>query len=165
MTDQSLSANKLLIKELLEKELAGFNEFKTLLLSEQDVLIHGDTTALSEIVESKDRYAEKLNTLAEGRLKLLASLGFVSHQDDMTQWINQSSKDIAALWNALVKMAQELKHINEVNGKIISTRLQYTQQSLSALLTAVNQANVYGPDGQPHTMPQNTNARGIIGKA
>lgn len=164
LTEQSSSTNALLTEALTE-EVDGFNKFKALLLTEQDALIRGDVAALSEITETKDIYAQKLNELAANRTQLVNSLGFSDTREGMAQWVNQSSVQMVNLWNALLKLAKEIQRMNEVNGKLINTRLQYTQQSLSALLTAVNQANLYGPTGQPNAAPPSGNVRGIIGKA
>lgn len=164
MTDTLSSTNKL-IAEYLVKELEGFKEFKALLLSEQNALINGDTSVLSDVTETKDQQAQKLNKLASGRSKLVTALGFTETRDGIAQWVNQTSEETSTLWSSLLGLAQEIQRINELNGKLIHTRLQYTQQSLSALLTAVNQANLYGSNGQPNAVPQSGNVRGIIGKA
>jgi len=162
---QQVSSTQKLIAAGLTEEIDGFNKFKALLLTEQEALISGDTTALSEITESKDVHAQKLNELAAERTRLINSLGFADSREGIAQWLSQSSEPLVAQWNTLLKLAKEIQHLNEVNGKLIQTRLQYTQQTLSALLTAVNQANLYGPTGQPSAAPQSANVRGIIGKA
>lgn len=164
MTDSSSSTNDKIVAGLTE-ELEGFNEFKALLLTEQEALIQGDTSALTEVTEAKDSRIQKLNLLTTYRSKLVSSLGFAESKDGFSEWIRQSPVEISTLWSSLIKLAKEIQHLNEVNGKLINTRLQYTQQSLSALLAAVNQANLYGPDGQQNTVPQTSNVRGIIGKA
>lgn len=164
MTEHSSSTTALLAETLTE-EIDGFNKFKALLLTEQDALISGNAAALAEITETKDIYVQRLNELAVRRSRLVSSLGFSDTRESMVQWVNQSSTQSVGLWNSLLKLAKEIQHTNEVNGKLINTRLQYTQQSLSALLTAVNQANLYGPTGQPNAAPTSGNVRGIIGKA
>lgn len=164
MTDSSSSINNQIVAGLSE-ELEGFKEFKALLLSEQEALIKGNTSTLTEITEAKDIRIQKLNDLTTQRSKLFIALGIAESKDGFSEWLKQAPEEISALWTSLLKTAKDIQHLNEVNGKLINTRLQYTQQSLTALLNAVNQANLYGPDGQRNAVPQTANVRGIIGKA
>ena len=164
LINQQASANKQLIS-VLQKEIEGFDQFRELLLSEQNALMQGNTTALSELIDTKESSAQKLNQLAADRLKLIKAIGFSDTKDGIQQWVAQSPENISSLWTSLIKLARDANHVNEVNGKLINTRLQYTQQSLTALLAAVDQANLYGPDGQSNSVPKSGNIRGIIGKA
>lgn len=164
MTERASAINKLLV-EVLTEEVSGFKEFRRLLLSEQEALMTANTEAISETTETKDVRYQKLNRLASDRAKLISSLGFAATKQGVFSWVNQSPEDVVALWNVLLDLAKEVQRLNDVNGKLIHTRLQYTQQTLSALLTAVNQANLYGSNGQPNSVPTSGNTRGIIGKA
>jgi len=164
LTDLSSSINKNLISVLLQ-ELEAFEEFKVLLLSEQEALIKGDTSGITEVTEIKDTRIKKLNELSIYRSKLVVSLGIPESKDGFSEWINQAPEEISALWDTLVKTAKGIQRLNDINGKLINTRLQHTQQTLAALLNALDQENLYGPDGQRNAVPPTTNIRGIIGKA
>jgi flagellar biosynthesis/type III secretory pathway chaperone len=153
------------IADGIATEISGCEAFKKVLLSEQQALIDGDVDQLAKITEQKNASAEQLNTLADHRMLRIKALGFTPDKDGMQKWIREAGSAPNKLWKSLLTVAAEIQHINEVNGKLIYTRLQVTERTLSVLLAAVNQANLYGPSGRPANTPQSSNVRGIIGKA
>ena len=153
------------ITEHLAAEILEFEEFKKLLLAEQDALITGDTTSLTEITEKKSPRIEAINGLAARRLEHMRSLGFKPDREGVAQWQSSVDAKTLKLWQSLLALGADIQNTNILNGKLINTRLQYTQQTMSALLAAVNQAELYGPSGQREGTPQSSNVRGIIGKA
>lgn len=164
MSDQSDAVNDK-IKLLLAEELEVITQFRALLKSEQDNLVAGDTAALPDITESKSSLLDRINTLSAQQIKLITSLGFKADKTGMADWAKQCPQDTRDIWEAILDIALDIKGTNQVNGKLISTRLQYTQQILATLMAAAKQTNLYGPDGQPEGTPQSRNARGVIGKA
>ena len=153
------------ITEGLAVEILEFEAFKKLLLVEQDALITGDTSSLTEITEKKATRISQLDDLAASRLKHIQSLGFKPDPAGVAQWISSADAKTSKLWKSLLALGNDIQATNLLNGKLINTRLQYTQQTMSALLAAVNQAELYGPSGQRKGTPQSSNTRGIIGKA
>ncbi len=153
------------IAENLAVEILEFEVFKKLLLTEQESLIVGDTSSLTEITEKKSLHIAKLDSLAAERLKRIQSLGFKPDREGVAQWAESTDAAANRLWKSLLTLGNDIQATNTLNGKLINTRLQYTQQTMSALLAAVNQAELYGPSGQREGTPQSSNARGIIGKA
>lgn len=153
------------ITEDLAVEVLKFEEFRKLLLDEQNALIAGDAASLAQITETKAQLIAKLNDFASSRLERLKYLGFNSDRDGIAQWTASADAETNRLWQVLLALGNEIQMMNALNGKLINTRLQYTQQSMSALLAAVNQAELYGPSGQREGTPQSSNTRGIIGKA
>jgi flagellar biosynthesis/type III secretory pathway chaperone len=153
------------IAEGIAAEVAGCEAFKKVLLSEQQALIDGNVDQLAQITEQKNASTDQLNGLAEQRLARIKALGFAADKDGMQTWIQGAGSAPNNSWKSLLSLAAEIQHINEVNGKLIHTRLQITERTLSVLLAAVNQANLYGPSGRPEGTPQSSNVRGIIGKA
>ncbi len=153
------------IADGIAAELNGCEAFKKVLLSEQQALIDGNVDLLAKITEQKNASAEQLNTIAEHRIARIKALGFTPDKDGMQKWIRETGGAASKTWKSLMTIAAEIQHINEVNGKLIYTRLQLTERTLSVLLAAVNQANLYGPSGRPAGTPQSSNVRGIIGKA
>ncbi|MFM9914054.1 MAG: flagella synthesis protein FlgN [Methylophilaceae bacterium] len=153
------------ITEDLAVEILEFESFKKLLLAEQDALITGDTSSLTEITEKKSIRISKLDDIAASRLKHIQLLGFKPDPAGVAQWISRADAETSRLWKSLLILGNDIQATNILNGKLINTRLQYTQQTMSALLAAVNQAELYGPSGQREGTPQSSNTRGIIGKA
>lgn len=164
MAEQHDAANNKL-KLLLAEELEVITQFKTLLQSEQDNLVAGNTAVLPDITASKSTLLDRINALSSQQLNLITSLGFKADKSGMADWVRQCPPELREFWDAILNLALEIKGTNQVNGKLINTRLQFTQQTLASLMAAANQANLYGPNGQPAGKPQSKNARGIIGKA
>jgi flagellar biosynthesis/type III secretory pathway chaperone len=155
------------IADGIAAEVSGCEAFKRTLLAEQQALIDGDVDALAKITDKKNSTTDLLNAAAEQRLARVKAVGFTADKDGMQKWIQSTGVGSAPnkSWKSLLTLAAEIQHINEVNGKLIHTRLQVTERTLSVLLAAVNKANLYGPSGRPEGAPQSSNVRGIIGKA
>lgn len=120
------------------------------LQQEQQALVAGDIDKLTPIVEEKTRLATSLNRFAEQRQRLISASGLPNDRSGVEAWLaNQvlNTKDRAD-WQKLLALTGEAQTLNESNGKLIAMRMQHNQQSLNVLLSAANQATLYGPDGQ-----------------
>lgn len=162
---QSGSIDTLLLADLRAEEQA-FRGFSITLHAEQQALIDGDIAALTAISASKLKQVELLNSLAAQRLERIASLGLTADRDGMEKWAAQAGIVAVEAWHAMLAVAGKAHQTNQINGTLIQNRLQSNKQMMSALLAASNQANLYGPDGQPqNSPPAGGGSRGIIGKA
>ena len=131
-----------------EKELlAGFS---ALLREEQTALQHGEAPALPALNLKKASLIEDMNAMAGLRNALLAGAGCGPDRDGMKQWLdrNPDNTTIRAVWSGLLKLAAEARELNETNGKLISLRLQATQEALAILTQQARQTSLYGPNGQ-----------------
>lgn len=161
----SRPADALLIAELQAEEKA-LQEFKALLATEQKAIIEGDAEGLLTLSQSKLELVERLNRHAAERLRHIVALGLNANRSSMQEWAVKTGQTALAAWDATLAAARDAQQTNQINGALIQTHLQHNQQALSALLAAANQANLYGPDGQPKNTPTGSNGpRGIIGKA
>ena len=138
------------LPELIKDELALLRRFVTLLQEEQQALIEGDLERLLPLAEEKSRQANALGQLAVGRNQILSSQGLPADKRGMDAWLESQAKASAARndWAALLALAAETRRQNELNGKLIGTRMQHNQRALAVLAAATNQAMLYGPDGQ-----------------
>lgn len=133
------------------------------LQQEQQALVAGDIDKLAPIVEEKTRLAAGLSRFAEQRQRLISASGLPNDRGGMEAWLASQGlnpKDRAD-WRKLLELTGEAQTLNESNGKLIAMRMQHNQQSLNVLLSAANQATLYGPDGQ--TKP--TGGGHLFGKA
>lgn len=133
------------------------------LQQEQQALVAGDIDKLTPVVEEKTRLASSLNRFAEQRQRLISASGLPNDRSGVEAWLASqvlSPKDRAD-WRKLLALTGEAQTLNESNGKLIAMRMQHNQQSLNVLLSAANQATLYGPDGQ--TKP--TGGGHLFGKA
>ena len=138
------------LPQLLAAELALLREFAVLLAAEQQALVRGELDRLMPLAEEKSRQAGLLAQAAEQRNQALATLGLAKDRVGMEAWLATlgSSAPSRGNWQALLALAAEGRTQNELNGKLIQTRLQQNQRALAALSAANDQTQLYGPDGQ-----------------
>ena len=138
------------LPQLLAAELALLREFAVLLASEQEALVRGELDRLMPLAEEKSRQASLLAQAAEQRNQILAAQGLAKDRPGVEAWLaaNRSAAKAAGDWQALLSLATEARTRNELNGKLIQTRLQQNQRALAALSAANSQTQLYGPDGQ-----------------
>jgi flagella synthesis protein FlgN len=143
-------AQSLALARLLDEEAAALRGFLDLLQKEQDALVRGDAEALLPLAEDKNRHFARLALLAEGRNQALARLGLPADRPGVEAWLAGKGNLAAARrrWQEMLEHLARVRELNRTNGILIATRLQHNQQALQALLSAANQAALYGPDGQ-----------------
>lgn len=137
------------IARLLADELVCLRQFVELLKEEQATLIDGKADNLPGITERKASLATRLTEGAKQRDAAQGELGLPPGRAGMEDWLKSEPSGSASRrhWIELLPLAAEAKTLNELNGKLIGTRLQYNQQALAALMGATELAMTYGPDG------------------
>lgn len=140
--------------ENLEAELQAFRDFIQALQTEQDALVQGNIDPLIELARIKSEKVLLLSQLAESRARFLSTQGYSQEQAGMTKWLQQRDGDprITELWQQLLALAENARHLNQINGSLIDTRLRNNQQALAVLQLAANQNALYGPDGQTQAL-------------
>lgn len=131
-----------------QSELAALDRFIKILQDEQSALVNADINRLVSISQEKSGQAEQLNHLARERLAAFSKRGVSSDRASVEAWLTTQPADLKDAWAALLDRAKTAQELNQINGKLIETQLQSTQQALSALTSAANQSTVYGADGQ-----------------
>lgn len=137
--------------KIVKEETVILRSFIGVLNEEQQALVAGALDRLVSLATEKSNTSIKLSQLAEQRNKTLAAAGLPLDRDGMENWLAQpspTSKEALADWKNLLSLAAEARGLNQSNGTLIATRLQHNQQALTVLLSACNQAALYGPDGQ-----------------
>ena len=138
------------IAGILADELVALRDFVALLKTEQSILVEGDADGLATLIEKKSALAARLTDCSQGRETALAASKLPSGRAGMDAWLAAIPDDATARknWQELLPLAVEARNLNELNGKLIGTRLQHNQQVLAALMSATERAMTYGPDGQ-----------------
>lgn len=136
---------------LLASEAEVIAQFIALLQSEQVALQDGNTDALPAIADSKAPLTIRLNELAISRNQALSMAGLPPDRIGIEIFLQRHpSPEVSDVWHKLRRTIAEARELNELNGKLITMRMQYTNQALSALTQAQRQSDMlYGPDGQP----------------
>jgi flagella synthesis protein FlgN len=146
MTQQAAAAN---LSAQLHAERDALRTFVTLLETEQQALISGDTEPLLTLADSKIQAAQALNKLIGSRERNLLALGATSASGGLTAWLKTHAANILPLWQEIQQFAEQAQQLNRNNGILIQTKLRHNQQALSVLNNAANRAgSLYGPDGQ-----------------
>ena len=132
----------------LTEEHAAVLSFVDLLQQEQKLLTENSIDPLVLLAEQKSTRATQLNNVAEIRHRLLLAIIPKLTAPAILNWLKINSKEGLALWQTIRALADQARELNRINGELIQMKLRHNQQLLTALSRAVNQANLYGPDGQ-----------------
>ncbi|MDP2795675.1 MAG: flagellar protein FlgN [Sulfurisoma sp.] len=154
------------IAGILADELGAVREFVAILKEEQTTLVEGKADSIAALIEKKSGLATRLTDCAKRREAALAGFKLPVGRAGMDAWLAAPPTDATAQrnWRELLPLAAEARSLNELNGKLIGTRLQHNQQALAALMGATEQAMMtYGPDGQTLARPGGTGR--ILGSA
>lgn len=145
------------LARLLDEESALLGDFVHLLTREESLLLDGHTDALLELAEQKTAMYRRLQFLSDERSRIFAAARITPDDGSMR---NALAGDEAALacWQRVIDLAGEASRRNQLNGRLITERMQHNQQALTVLLSAAAQPGAtYGPDGQAR--PQITGRR------
>lgn len=155
LVNSSADAYSVRLGDLVRREVGTLREFLKKLEQEQQALVSGTIELLPTLAQEKSALVAQLNQFLEQRHELLAGAMLPAGRAGMESWLATKTASETCLqeWQDLLQLVRQTREINEINGKLINTRLQHNQQILSALLEAANRATLYGPDGQTQAAP------------
>lgn len=137
----------------LSEERAAVREFVDMLQREQLLLTENDIEPLLPLAEQKSAHAVRLNQLSEACRKLLEKISARLDNGEIETWMKANSAEALSMWREVRTLAGQAKQLNNVNGELIQMKLRHNQQTFTALSGAVNQANLYGANGQASFTP------------
>ncbi|MBA2484079.1 MAG: flagellar protein FlgN [Nitrosomonas sp.] len=134
----------------LQLEQDAIKDFIDILKQEQNALVDGRVEDLDFFASHKTELIKKLSDYADKRDQYLIEKGLnlnpqVIHNFFITE---ENVVEIGAIWTELLRLTKIVQQLNQINGTIITTRLQQTQQALSALQNAAGTVSLYNPKGQ-----------------
>jgi len=143
------------IDQILNEETRTLRAFLDLLEQERKALLEGNADQLLAFADDKNRLSGELSRLALRRAQWLAAAGHGSGAAAVAAWLQRQPPDapLRKTWQALLDLAAQARARNEECGALIRTHMQHNKQALSVLMSASNQATLYGPDGQAFTGP------------
>lgn len=134
----------------LHAERDALKAFVTLLETEQQELLSGNTEQLLALADSKVLAAHGLSKLANARSDGLRARAGKIEIGGMAAWLQANSASSLPVWHEILQLAEQAQQLNRTNGVLIQTRLRHNQQALMALQNAANNTSgLYGADGQP----------------
>lgn len=137
----------------LSEERAAVREFVELLQREQLLLTENDIEPLLPLAEKKSANAVRLNQLSEACRRLLEKISPKLDNGEIEAWMKAGCTEALSMWREVRTLAGQAKQLNNVNGELIQMKLRHNQQAFTALSGAVNQANLYGANGQASFSP------------
>ena len=138
---------KIRLLTLLADEAAQLRGFVDLLAREEALLLEGQTDALLALAEEKTTRYRKLQRINDDRSHLLAQLG-LKPSDETIRSLCGNAANATAHWDTVLELAREAQARNARNGVLITERMQHNQAALTTLLSAADQPQLYGADGQ-----------------
>ena len=137
----------------ISAETSALQQFISILEEEQKLLIGGDADAVLPLIDKKTGLITELGSAGQKREAALRELGIEIDKDAMEAWFAKVPPALQQRWQQLLELAQTANRLNNTNGQLINTRLQYNQQALSVLMNASGSIgdDTYGPDGHKAT--------------
>lgn len=132
---------------LIEAEAVQLREFLALLEREQASLVAGDTDGLLALTGDKTERYRQLQRLHDERAMLLNRCGR-DNTDTSVRAVCAQLPRVLARWDEVLNLARDARERNELNGKLITERMQHNQAALSVLLSAANHPQLYDAAGQ-----------------
>lgn len=123
------------IAHTLEEELEIYRELVEISEKLTDVILNGEIKELDEILSIQQAMIMALGQLEEERAKTMSGLW----KDDlvMTDLIAEAEGDLAdrleGLLEDLLNTIEEQRRLNDINGKLIKTNLEYVEFTLGTL--------------------------------
>lgn len=150
-------------RDVLQQDIQLLQQIQSLLLTEQQHLERGEAWALPELTESKQNLTAEMDRRYAQRGPQLRELGLPSTMVGMREWMyrKQSTSlkaDFERHWNQFLTLINEIKQLNQMNGRLIEMHLQQIESRLKNLSKASAADQVYGADGLTG-LSQNSRAR------
>ena len=134
---------------LAERETLG--SLLDVMQLEQRALVSGDGNNLTVIAAEKRVMLLHLQQLEQLRRTYLVDTGLRGGAAGLPAWLDTHlAKDpaLASLWSSFVQLVASVQATNELNGKLIATRLNYARQQLAVLTgAAAGSPQLYAANG------------------
>lgn len=122
-------------RQIFKKEINCARMLYQSLENEYDVLAKQHAEALEEVVRIKQERINQLELISKQREKLLVSFKVSNpEENDQSQHYDfGADKELAALWDELVEIAEKCRDKNRVNGSIVELVSRQSRHALNIL--------------------------------
>lgn len=141
-----------LTTDQLQQLLNEYQALKQILLQETDILRENDPDKLITINEQKSQH---LNRLAGLEVQLQSSIPTQkstslaeSIEKHLSQSDSQDKQQLQQLWNSIKEVVAACQYQNAVNGRVVHSALNMTQETLKVLRQGGDQSMVYDEQGK-----------------
>ena len=132
--------------QAIEAELDSLRRFRELLQREQTLLIDGDTDALMSLTTRKSELHQQLQRQHDALSLLLGEHG-ITPSAEAIRALCDGLPGALARWDEILETGAEVRALNDINGKLITERMQNNQAALSVLLSAADQPALHDAGG------------------
>jgi flagellar biosynthesis protein FlgN len=143
MTNPSVLAR---LAQFIDTEATLMRRFVALLEREEALLIAGETDALLALTREKSELYQQLQRQNDARALLLGRER-LENTDASLRALCRAMPETLSRWDEILSLANEARSRNEINGKLITERMQHNQAALSVLLSAADQPQLYDAEG------------------
>lgn len=134
----------------LHNERDTMRSFVSLLETEQNALLDGQTEQLLALADTKTKLVSQLTMMGNARKQFQGKHGQGDETENMELWLKSHAPKEQPVWSEIRQLAARAQQLNHTNGEMIQVKLRYNQQALTVLHGAANNATtLYGRDGQP----------------
>ncbi|MBI4292032.1 MAG: flagellar protein FlgN [Betaproteobacteria bacterium] len=136
----------------LSAESARIEALLQILRQEQAALLAHEFERVSAFALAKNEHLAALGSLAEARGVNLRLKGLSSDLTGMNTLV-AGTEVLRGPWQRLLRLAQEARQANLVNGRLINAQMHFTSGALSVLHQTSIRFATYGADGQKSAAP------------
>ncbi len=120
--------------QLLQQEQAAVQQLLATLQQEHQALGARDVDAIDQAVAAKEQQLAQLGQLAQQRNQLLEQAGVSADKEGFSQFIaSEPSGKLKQRWDELETLLRECQRQNQINGSLLETGRQVSQELLSIL--------------------------------
>ncbi|HRP74256.1 MAG TPA: flagellar protein FlgN [Rhodocyclaceae bacterium] len=134
------------LAQFIDTEATLMRRFVALLEREEALLIAGETDALLALTREKSELYQQLQRQNDARALLLGRER-LENTDASLRALCRAMPETLSRWDEILSLANEARSRNEINGKLITERMQHNQAALSVLLSAADQPQLYDAEG------------------
>lgn len=134
------------LAQFIDTEATLMRRFVALLEREEALLIAGETDALLALTREKSELYQQLQRQNDARALLLGRER-LENTDASLRALCRAMPETLSRWDEILSLANEARSRNEINGKLITERMQHNQAALSVLLSAADQPQLYDSEG------------------
>lgn len=162
-----MSGNGLATKlsALIRQQSDCASELLGLLERERTLLTEGSPEEIATLVDEKERIGSAMASIQENLLSTAAQHSHPHTDSGLVDCINRNDRDgeLKQQWASLLRIAENCKNLNEINGATINLKRRYTENSLAILhgQTTTGRGSVYSKRGATSSESSST----IINKA
>lgn len=137
--------------DLVNREILAVQDFIQLLQDEQKHLIAADTDGLTVATDRKTAAIRHLAELSASRTAFFMASHIAATPEGVQSWLQQQTDEASQAWSMLMKLAEQAREQNRLNGMLIARHMSSNQAALTVLTGSSAGGSFYGPNGQSTT--------------